>query len=90
MAKFRCIDCNEPIELSQYRGFKLSEQKCKCSGKLERVTATSIYNRACPVRTLVNNDHYDHIQGKYYFNAWKNSKGKIFVINTQTKFEEVI
>lgn len=90
MAKFRCIKCNEPIELNKHRGFKAKEHPCKCGGTIQAMYHCYM-NGTSPerIKTTVNNNHIGTITGKPYYYAWRNGKHAVFIINSDRKFEEL-
>lgn len=90
MAKFRCISCNNPIELNKHRGFKVKEHKCSCGGALQAVYSCTLHG-ATPerIKTTVNNNYIDRFTNKPYYNAWRNGKHAVFIIDVSGKFIEL-
>ena len=91
MAKFRCIRCNEPIELNQHRGFKAKDHRCpKCGGLIEVMYHCSL-NGKMPerIKTTVNNNYVHAITDKPYYSAWRNKRHTPFIINSGGKFDEL-
>lgn len=91
MAKFRCITCNEPIELNQHRGFKAKEHRCKCGGNIEAVYYCELYGCSPErIETATNNDYTCPITRFPYYSAWRNKKRSIvYIINKHGKFQEL-
>lgn len=90
MAKFRCVTCNDPIELNQYRGFKARDHRCKCGGTIEPVYNCEFEGKYPQrIKTSTCNTWINPTTNRYYFNAWRNRKMEIFLINTSGKFEKL-
>ncbi len=90
MAKFRCIKCNEVIELNQYRGFRAREHKCKCGGSIQSIFYCEVRGESPErIKTATNNNHVNPITGHKYFKAWKNKMNMVFIIDVNNKFIEL-
>lgn len=90
MAKFRCIKCNESLELNKHRRFKAKDHPCSCGGKIQGMYHCRVYGISPERIRVSHNNNYTYAPtGKPYFNAWRNGKHYVFLINIDGKFEEL-
>ena len=66
----RCLKCGRKYEFRHYRGFKLSEQRCKCGSKLERINHNyDKYNTAGLYKSRSGYFFYDGRENKFLLAA---------------------
>lgn len=90
MGKFRCTQCNEAIELNQSRGFKMKDHHCKCGGSIESVFHCTLHGVSPErIKTTINNTHINTFTGKPYYNAWRNKRHFVYIIDINNKLVEL-